>query len=72
MKSDLSEIGKLIDVLRPKRRVDSPDSEKKGRYTAGIEDVPSSTSTEQSNRAISNNFNAATEPYWEPTQSMKN
>lgn len=72
MKSDMNEISQLIEVLRPKRRAESPDSEKKGRYTAGIEDVPSSTSTEQSNRASSNNFNAATEPYWEPTQSMKN
>ena len=44
IKSEVNEIHQLIDVLRPKRRPDSPDSEKRGRYTAGFEDVPSSSS----------------------------
>ena len=72
MKSEMNEIGKLIEVLRPRRRVESPDSDKKGRYAAGIEDVPSSTSFESSEKDGSkSNSNAATDFYWEPTKSMK-
>ena len=66
MKSEVSEISKLIEVLRPKRRKDSPDSDKKGRYAAGLEDVPSSTSSESSvGNGSRSNINAATELYWE-------
>ena len=53
IKSEINEITQLIDVLRPKRRPDSPDSEKRGRYMAGIEDVPSSSSQETMSKADS-------------------
>ena len=70
IKSEVNEIHQLIDVLRPKRRPDSPDSEKRGRYTAGIEDVPSSSSQSMS-KEDSTNLNQATEFHWEPTSSMR-
>jgi len=69
MKSEMAEIRKLVDVFRPKRRCDSEDSEKRGRYTRGEEDVPSDTSEAESQDGADQN--AATEPYWEGTSSMK-
>ena len=70
IKNEINEIAQLIDVLRPKRRPDSPDSEKRGRYMAGVEDVPSSSSQETMSKQDSQNLNQATEFHWEPTASM--
>jgi hypothetical protein len=63
-------MAELIEVLRPKRRPDSPDSSARGRYEADSDDVPSSSS-QQSSKISSNHLNLCTELDWDGTKSMK-